>query len=476
MASRNRSREVRTGRRRLMKLLAATGTLAGSLWITSPGTADERSSDVVAASQARAAAVCRVLGLQRRTISEPRAWQVQPCQALAPVIHASAQSETTAEGQDGSADASDSRYDGQAPTESAPEADDETSVRLLRPVPNESGDGDGSESPSSNTFSPFRSAAPVGTSAAGADSSTSFDAGDRSADRSPDRFAPAPTVPADVAQPDGAAVEHGPVGGRRTARASAGAPAQRPDASQQTMQALQDLQAAQSQPNSRRPDNRDAISLASGDSLYEVVPECGEMSVAFQESKMLRLREPVSKVAVVDPSVCEVVQFSPREICLLGKSPGATNISFWVGQSGGRPATYRVTVEADQRAREMLADEYRQFEQLLSELFPQAKVRLLLVADKVIVKGEASDETEAMRILSVLRQANAESPASFVSAHGLAADFGPAARLSPAGGEQARSVGRLQLINMLQVAGQPHDMVATPAAKTTDAIRSAKRQ
>lgn len=239
------------------------------------------------------------------------------------------------------------------------------------------------------------------------------------------------------------------------------------------------MQAAQSRLAPRAPDSGTAATFTGGEPLFEVIPETGEMSVAFQESKMLRLREPVGKVAVVDPTICEVVQFSPREICLLGKSPGTTNITFWVGQasgqSAGQPATYRVTVEADQRARELLAAEYHQFEQLIGELFPQSNVRLLLIADKVIVKGEARDETEAMRILSVLRQANAENPGSFVAANGLAADFGPAARLSAASGEHSRPFGRLQLINMLHIAHHPNDLVTAPPTTSADTLRNAKK-
>ena len=181
--------------------------------------------------------------------------------------------------------------------------------------------------------------------------------------------------------------------------------------------------------------------------LFDEMPEAGEVKLAMRQSKLLRLRVDLFRTAVVDPTVCDVVQFSPREICLMGKSAGTTNVTFWIGDGEPRPLTYRVTVEPDRRVRQQLEKEYRDFEKLISELFPNSNVQLMLVADKVIVKGRARDSEEASRILAVLRHSSADNNSHYVATGIGSADSGPAARLEL--GRQ--DAPRLQLINMLQV-------------------------
>ncbi|HNL39635.1 MAG TPA: hypothetical protein PKH43_10885, partial [Saprospiraceae bacterium] len=47
--------------------------------------------------------------------------------------------------------------------------------------------------------------------------------------------------------------------------------------------------------------------------------------------------------------------------------------------------------------------DYRKLEALISELCPDSLVRLVPMADKLIVKGQAKDAEEAAQILSLLR-------------------------------------------------------------------------
>ncbi|HND52315.1 MAG TPA: pilus assembly protein N-terminal domain-containing protein [Pirellulaceae bacterium] len=174
--------------------------------------------------------------------------------------------------------------------------------------------------------------------------------------------------------------------------------------------------------------------------LFDVMPEAGEVKLSMRQSKLLRLRVDLFRTAVVDPTVCDVVQFSPREICLMGKSAGTTNVTFWIGDGEPRPLTYRVTVEPDRRVRQQLEREYRDFEKLISELFPNSNVQLMLVADKVIVKGRARDSEEASRILAVLRHSNADNNSHYVATGIGSADSGP-----DAGGDIVTIVVKMHL-------------------------------
>ena len=58
----------------------------------------------------------------------------------------------------------------------------------------------------------------------------------------------------------------------------------------------------------------------------------------LRRSKLLRSKIDISRSAVVDPTVCDVVQFSPREVSIIGKSQGATNVTFWFQDRNGSAA------------------------------------------------------------------------------------------------------------------------------------------
>src|SRR5690606_36328695 len=88
---------------------------------------------------------------------------------------------------------------------------------------------------------------------------------------------------------------------------------------------------------------------------------------------------------------------------------------------------------------------------VLAEMFPDSKVRLVLVADKLIVKGQAASAEEAANIMAIVRgqsSSNITNNRSFVSpAQGFATNVFNEAETGR--GNQPR----VQVINMLMVPG-----------------------
>jgi pilus assembly protein CpaC len=185
---------------------------------------------------------------------------------------------------------------------------------------------------------------------------------------------------------------------------------------------------------------------------FEVIEEENEaLEVRVRRSLLLRTPFDIYRTAVVDSSVCDVVQFTPREVSIIGKSSGSTNVTFWFEDGNHRPVTYVVRVIPDLEEKSQTEVQYRLLEDVLSELFPDSKIRLLLVADKLIVKGQAASAGEAANILAIIRGQSSSSVANnrnFVSpVQGFASPVFNEA-------ESGRSnQPRIQVVNMLQVPG-----------------------
>jgi len=178
---------------------------------------------------------------------------------------------------------------------------------------------------------------------------------------------------------------------------------------------------------------------------FEVIEESGELTVIVRRSKLLRTKVDVYRTAVVDSGVCDVVQFTPREISILGKSQGATHVTFWFQDERYRPITYLVRVIPDPEVEKQQNERYELLESHLAKLFPESKVDLVVVGDKLVVRGQARDAAEAAQIMAIIR-------GELVRARGVME--GQAS--DPVGREAAgQALPAIQVINMLRIPGPP---------------------
>ncbi len=136
---------------------------------------------------------------------------------------------------------------------------------------------------------------------------------------------------------------------------------------------------------------------------FEVRGHSEELKVVVRRSKILRSKVDIYRVSVVDPAICDVVQFTPRELAIIGRSQGATDVTFWFADERYEPITYLVRVIPDPELQQRREEQYGILEDVLAELFPESKVKLIPVADKLIVKGQARDAEEAAQIMAIIR-------------------------------------------------------------------------
>lgn len=136
---------------------------------------------------------------------------------------------------------------------------------------------------------------------------------------------------------------------------------------------------------------------------FEVIQQTGEFSVQVHRSKLLRTAKDIYRTAVVDDAVLEIVQFTPREISLIGRSQGTTHVTFWFDDPATQPVTYLVTVEPDAGQVKIDEEKYQLLEDMINEMFPDSKIHMQLIANKLVVRGQARDSEEAFQIMTLIR-------------------------------------------------------------------------
>jgi pilus assembly protein CpaC len=128
--------------------------------------------------------------------------------------------------------------------------------------------------------------------------------------------------------------------------------------------------------------------ITTNDATFEVKVGQGRI-VTFKENLAVPGKTP-ALIAVGDPSVLDFAIVSPKQIRVIGKLMGVTELSITTGDD--RIYSFEVHVVAD-------LDTLRG--QLLA-LFPDASIKLGQIRDHVVVEGQARDSGQVTRIMEVV--------------------------------------------------------------------------
>lgn len=106
---------------------------------------------------------------------------------------------------------------------------------------------------------------------------------------------------------------------------------------------------------------------------------CPTMRLVTGKSTLLRLDAPIDRISLGNPLVADVTLISPRELYLLGKTFGSTNVILW--RKGGQTCAFDVVVNIDTWP---LQDK-------LAEMLPDEKdIHVTAAADSVVLSGTVS--------------------------------------------------------------------------------------
>ena len=186
-------------------------------------------------------------------------------------------------------------------------------------------------------------------------------------------------------------------------------------------------------------------------------------------SKLVRTRMPVSRVAITDPMVVEVIQYGPNEFEFIGRKSGETTLTLWFGQPLGPQSVlrYLVKVAPDESEQIQAELEYGDLQSRINEMFPNSQVQLIPVIDKLIVRGQARDAEEAAQIMAIIRGSVVNQQGAFQGGYGTVA-AGQVARIPGADDLPAATV-----ISLLKVPGEQQVMLKVRIAELT---RTAARE
>lgn len=111
-----------------------------------------------------------------------------------------------------------------------------------------------------------------------------------------------------------------------------------------------------------------------------------QVSATVGKSTQLRLPAPVSRISVGNPAIADVILLNPREIYLLGKAVGSTNITLW--NKSGQSTVVDVAVGLDTNS----------LQGKLQQLLPNDKnIKVIAAADTIVLSGTVTDAVKANR-------------------------------------------------------------------------------
>lgn len=119
------------------------------------------------------------------------------------------------------------------------------------------------------------------------------------------------------------------------------------------------------------------------------------MRLTAGKSMLLQLSENAERLSVGNPDVADVVLINPREIYLLGKKSGHTNLLVWTAQ--GSTTLRDISVGADTDS----------LHAKLREYVPSAEnLRVDSVADTLVLSGRVSDGMKVQRLMALTEAFN----------------------------------------------------------------------
>jgi pilus assembly protein CpaC len=114
------------------------------------------------------------------------------------------------------------------------------------------------------------------------------------------------------------------------------------------------------------------------------------MDVTLGKSTLLKLPTPITRISVGSPNVADVMLISPREVYILGKLVGMTNITLWT--KDGKSTVIDVTVLMDATA----------LKNQLAAIMPDEKdIKVMAAGDSLILSGFVSNTLRADRAVAL---------------------------------------------------------------------------
>jgi pilus assembly protein CpaC len=183
------------------------------------------------------------------------------------------------------------------------------------------------------------------------------------------------------------------------------------------------------------------------------------MSLLVGKSTLLRLQDPIDRISVGNPAIADVTLISQREIYLLGKALGATNMIVW--SKTGPTTVIDVMVDAD----------LTPLERELKLLLPQDKdISVISASGSIVLRGTVADAVRAEQAVALAEAWRARLTRDLV----LPVQAGQGSTtISVGGGSSVRdsvAAAGPKIINMLKVREPQQVMLEVKVAEVSKTV------
>lgn len=131
-----------------------------------------------------------------------------------------------------------------------------------------------------------------------------------------------------------------------------------------------------------------------------VTPEY-RATIKQHHSQLVTSDRKITRIAVTAPDIVNFVQYSEKEVALIGLNVGSTDMTLWF-ENDTAPVMYEITVISGTPRASSPHAAVGEVGLKLRSVFPRSSVQLIPVADQVVVKGQAYDAAEANQIMQIV--------------------------------------------------------------------------
>jgi pilus assembly protein CpaC len=207
--------------------------------------------------------------------------------------------------------------------------------------------------------------------------------------------------------------------------------------------------------------------------VRDLVDPNNTLDLIVGRTRLMVLKAVPKRVQMGDDKIAAYNIMSPMELTLLGKRLGDTVLNLWFADPANKDKdivlSYLVRVLPDPEAKDRLDRAYKALQDEINHAFPDSRVCLFLIGDKLVVSGQARDIAEAAHIIQLV-EANAPTPptgtgADTPQAQAVAGALGPLSGLMGQYGIRGRQRTESRIINLLHIPGEQQVMLKVTVAE-----------
>lgn len=130
--------------------------------------------------------------------------------------------------------------------------------------------------------------------------------------------------------------------------------------------------------------------LTLGPSLAQQTSSASAHELTSGKSMVLKLTDNIARISVGNPDIADVVLINPKEIYLLGKKQGTTNLFVWSAQ--GEAIMHEISVSMDLHS----------FQSKIKKLMPEIEdLGIDVVSENMVLTGRVKDAMKANRLVTL---------------------------------------------------------------------------